>query len=248
MGEAFSGSSSSEAMIREERQLACAACGEPLPNDVLETVLICETCGQGHRSLPPPAVTEPSAFAVGDRVAVMWGAHWWAAHIVEVLPDEQRRVHYEGWAPTFDQVVDTSRIRAIAYTPPPSIVPPKFEKKLKVKRASMASAIGIVAVFLAGAAALFFWAFGAQVFNPNPDGETPSTASVGAIFDRVPGAALSPTTRLEVGQSVFVKWGGGWYRGTVLEISAPDAILIRYVGWSDAENEVVSRDRLRLNP
>ena len=246
MGEALWGSSSLETAGREEKQLACANCGEPLPLDVLETVLICEACGQGHRSLPPPALTEPTDFDVGDRVAVIWGEHWWAAHVVEVLPKNRRRVHYEGWAPTFDDVVENSRIRAIAYTPPPSIVPPKFEKKLKVKHANMASAAGIVMVFAAGVSALVFWAFGPQVFNPNPDDV--ETAAVSAIFDRVPGTAISSNAKLEVGQSVFVQWGKGWYQGVILAVPGPDAAVIRYVGWGEAEDEIVSLDRLRLNP
>jgi len=248
MGEAFLGSASLGTERREERQLACANCGEPLPLDVLQTVLTCETCGQGHRSLPPPSITEPTEFEVGERVAVMWGNHWWSAHVVEMLPNNQRRVHYEGWAPTFDETVDNARIRAIGYKPPTSIVPPKFERKLKVKHANMASALGIVAVFAAGIVALMFWAFGPQVYNPNAGTEDLAAAAVGGIFDSVPGTTISPDTTLEVGQSVFVKWGDGWYQGVVLSVSGPDSALIRYLGWGETEDENVSLDRLRLNP
>lgn len=233
----------------EPRELRCANCGEPLPMLGEEPVLTCMSCGQGHRSLaPPPPAPEivEAPLGRGDRAAVLWGTRWWAAHVVEVMPNGGWRVHYEGWAPSFDEVVEKNRIRPIDYDPGPSIIPPPPpEQPIKVKRGSMLSAVGIVLVFAAGAGFLLSWALGAQVFNPDAEPQKISQAKLAPIFDRMPGSAVGADARLTAGQSVYVKWGGGWYRGTILEAQTANSILIRYDGWEDSYNEVVPRDRLR---
>ena len=192
--------------------------------------------------MAPPKGGADAQLQVGDRVAVLWGEHWWYAHIVEILSAQTRRVHYEGWAPSFDAVVDTHRIRAIDYEPRPSIVPPQIdESKLKIKRSNMFSAFGIV---LAGAA-LVFWAKGDQVYDTKVGGSAAETANMGGIFDRVPGEALAPEASVQRGGVYYVKWGDGWYRATVLEIINPYEYVVQYDGWSIDHNEIVTRDRLR---
>jgi hypothetical protein len=237
------------AMKRTFQQLSCANCGEPLQLTEKDAVLTCELCGQGHKSLPPPPIDTGGRFQLGDGVAVLWGERWWSAHVTEVLGGGRWRVHYEGWAPSFDEIVDISRIRALDYVPGSSIVPPVFETKLKVKRANIFSAVAIVMVIIAGFAFLAVWALGDQVFNIQSKRSAEfEAANFGAIIGRTPGTALREDHAIQSGQKVYVKWRSGWYPGTALEVIAPGRILVHYDGWSDAQNEVVSRDRLRALP
>jgi len=245
MGNAFM-DVSQESRAHRAQPLLCANCGELLPPSA-DAVLTCAVCGQGHRSLAPPPPSADTRFQVGDRVAVLWGAHWWYAHVVEVPTETARRVHYEGWAPSFDEVVDRGRIRAIDYEPAPSIVPPPAidESKLKIKRANYFSAIGIVLVFAAGIGFVLFWAFGEQVYTPKSDTPAAETAGIGPVFDRVPGTAVQSTDPVQKGGAYFVKWGDGWYPARVLEIVSPNEFVVQYDGWSVDSNEIVSRDRMR---
>ena len=53
-------------------------------------------------------------FHKGDSVAVEWDGLWWPAHVVTVAEEHKAwRVHFSGWAPAFDDVVDAHRIRSI---------------------------------------------------------------------------------------------------------------------------------------
>lgn len=228
------------------RPLMCANCGELLPMSG-DTVLTCAVCGQGHRSLAPPPPSAEMRFQVGDKVAVLWGAHWWAAHVVALTAENTRRVHYEGWAPTVDEEVEIRRIRAIDYEPGPSIVPPRFdEPELKVKRVNWFSAAGIVLVFAAGLGLLLFSAFGGQPSNPKTTTAPTENASLGAVFDRVPGTSLGAAASVQKGGAYFVKWGDGWYPAKVLEVLSQDEFVVQYDGWSVDHNEIVTRDRLRV--
>lgn len=232
---------------RVYRQLSCAKCGEPLPYDKDET-LVCELCGQGHKSLPPPPLTRPAAFSTGDGVAVSWGDRWWSAHVVEMVGTDRYLVHYEGWGPRYDEVVDTGRIRQLEYVPGTTIIPPKIEQKLKIRRGNMASAVGIVMVVLAGVVVLVDWAFNDRIFNRVESSSGIESANFGAITDRLPGIPLRHDFHVESGQSFYVKWGHGWYLGTVVMVEDQNQIMIQYDGWGDYQNEMVTRDRLRVIP
>ena len=224
--------------------MRCANCGELLPADG-GSVLTCSACGLRHRSVSPPAEARNAVFQVGDRVAVLRGGHWWSAHVVEILSQRTRRVHYEGWAPSFDNEVDCGDIRPLAYEPGPSIIPPTIdESKLKIKRGGVFSAVSIVLILAAGGAALVFWAQGGQNNRSSEPSEV-QAANMGGIFDRVPGTALRPDAQIQKDGMYFVKWGDGWYRGKVIEIVSPDRFVVQYDGWSIDYNESVSRSRLR---
>jgi hypothetical protein len=188
-----------------------------------------------------------SDFEQGDGVAALWGEHWWPAHVVNATGQGQYLVHYEGWGPKYDELVDTTRIRAIDYVPGSSIIPPKFEPTLKVKRANMFSAAGIVLVVIAGVFALFDWGLGKQVFNPNSTTISDLKAAVlGLVPGSQPGVRLPDDFVIEQGQSFYVKWGDGWYHGTALDQANQEYVLIRYKNWDESHDEIVSRDRLRL--
>jgi hypothetical protein len=95
---------------------------------------------------PPPVYRED--LGIGDLVAVMRGERWWAAHVVEAVGSDHWRIHYDGWGPAYDEVVDICRVRPIDYVPGSSIIPPAFEPKMKVKRAGLVPAMGILFVLL----------------------------------------------------------------------------------------------------
>lgn len=239
-----------ESTERAFQQLSCANCGEPLQMPRDDEVLTCELCGQGHKSLaPPPPTSRATGFETGDGVAVLWGDRWWSAHIVETLERNRWRVHYEGWAPSFDEIVDETRLRALDYVPGSSIIPPVFEPNLKVKRANILSAVSIVLVIMAGFGFLAVWAFGGNMFTSQDDHTTSiEAARLGAITGRTPGIAIDGRYLLQPDQLFYVKWGGSWYRGTVLEVLDQNRVLIRYMGWGDSQDEIVTRDRLRAMP
>lgn len=232
---------------RSFNPLICAKCGEPLPYDSDAATLTCDLCGQGHKSLPPPPMTVRSDFEQGDGVAALWGEHWWPAHVVNAVGQGRYLVHYEGWGPTYDELVDMTRIRAIDYVPGSSIIPPKFEPTLKVKRANLFSAAGIVLIVLAGIFVLYNWGFGKQVYYPISDTASGLVASIlGELSGSLPGKRLPADFVIEPGQAFYVKWGDGWYRGTALDQANQEYVLIRYKDWDESHNEIVSRDRLRI--
>jgi hypothetical protein len=234
---------------QSNRQLSCANCNEPLPLEESGNTLTCRVCGQGHRSLAPPPPVYREDFGIGDLVAVMRGERWWAAHVVEVVGSDHWRIHYDGWGPAYDEVVDICRVRPIDYVPGSSIIPPAFEPKMKVKRAGLVPAMGILFVLLTAVGFLLSWTLGNRPYGQetgSPSGM--ESAAFGAITDRVPGIAPSADHFIEEGQSVYVSWGNAWYRGTVLMTDGLDRFLIQYDSWDNSQNEIVTRDRLRLIP
>lgn len=51
-----------------------------------------------------------SRYKVGTRVRVEWHGKPYSATIVEVLPGERYRVHYDGFGPEWDETIDQPRI------------------------------------------------------------------------------------------------------------------------------------------
>lgn len=49
--------------------------------------------------------------AVGQNVEVLWNGTWYAASILALLPDGTVRIHYTGWASSWDENVTRDRIR-----------------------------------------------------------------------------------------------------------------------------------------
>ncbi len=221
------------------RQLGCANCGSELEGSPSENVMQCTFCGQGHKYLDPPPDEYRQTYQIGDAVAVRWGDRWWSAHVVALLEPQQWRIHYEGWAPKFDEIVGPARIRAIDYKPGPSIIPPPDLGPMKVKRGNYLSAIGIIALVI-GIGFVFYWAVGEK-----PD-KRAGEVSLGGLFNVVPGTSLEPGTPINIGQKYYVKWKDGWFRATVLKTMPDGQVLIHYEGWDDSQNEIVTRSRMRL--
>lgn len=56
-------------------------------------------------------VTASTPLAPGDAVHVEWNEKWYAGEVVSLLPDGSVRVHYVGWAPSWDAVATRARLR-----------------------------------------------------------------------------------------------------------------------------------------
>lgn len=74
------------------------------------------------RPAPPPAPIAP--YSVQQVVEVQWGATWYTARVVEVLSPSAFRIHYEGWADSWNEVVGLDRIRPFGIVPQPNVPPP----------------------------------------------------------------------------------------------------------------------------
>jgi len=226
--------------------LSCANCGTPLPPDRGKHDLACSYCGQRHRFLDTPADTTVRDFGTGDAVAVEWGGHWWSAHVVDVLkPGQQWKIHFEGWAPAFDDEVDISRIRAIDYEPGDSIVPPPFSAEpLEVRRSSPVPALIAIAALVGGViiAAILTLTNPVNTNSGDAAAMDPRSPISGPISTHL----VTDDTVIVVGQKLQVEWGDNWYMGTAMHVDTNGEIIIRYDGWGDMYDEVVPRSRLRL--
>jgi hypothetical protein len=56
-------------------------------------------------------VTAATVVRKGQRLETYWGSKWWDAHVIEVLPDGNVKVHYEGWSDNFNETVPRDRLR-----------------------------------------------------------------------------------------------------------------------------------------
>lgn len=61
-----------------------------------------------------------------------------------------------------------------------------------------------------------------------------------------PGSQVAAETPLEVNDRVLSKWGGSWYKATVVEVLADGKVKIHYLGYDAAFDTVVPRANLRI--
>lgn len=230
----------------DQRRLSCANCQTPLIPKTGEPSITCLHCGQRHNFLDPPTSAETGNFRLGDAVAVKWGEFWWSAHIVEVIqPGLQWKVHFEGWAPIFDDIAGSNRIRALDYVPGSSIVPPPFESEaLEVKKNSILLPLLLFSGLLVGIAFTIYLAVNSQI-TAATQADAPLVRE-GAVTGPISPRIVSASTPVEYGQRFHVKWGDNWYLGTAIHVNTAGEITIRYDGWGAEYDEIVDRSRLRL--
>src|SRR2546423_9188197 len=65
-------------------------------------------------------VAQGKSWKPGDRVEVEWKGDWYQAQVIEVK-DNQYKVHYDGYASSWDEWVDNSRIRVAGLNTNPTI-------------------------------------------------------------------------------------------------------------------------------
>ena len=55
-------------------------------------------------------VTAQTRYKVGARVRVQWNGKPYGATVLEVLPAERYRVHYDGMGSEWDETIEPSRV------------------------------------------------------------------------------------------------------------------------------------------
>jgi len=66
------------------------------------------------RMAPSPSASTsslPSLYKPNERVKVQWKESWYTATILQSLPNETYRVHYEGYDSNWEETVEASRIQ-----------------------------------------------------------------------------------------------------------------------------------------
>jgi hypothetical protein len=56
------------------------------------------------------AAGEKSAYQVGDKISVKWNGQIYASTVLAVLPNDKYKIHYTGWASSWDETVGLDRI------------------------------------------------------------------------------------------------------------------------------------------
>src|SRR5438552_2470719 len=60
-------------------------------------------------------IAQQTSWKVGDQIEVQWQGDWYKAEVIEVK-EAQYKIHYVGYASSWDEWIDKSRIRAIGIT------------------------------------------------------------------------------------------------------------------------------------
>lgn len=80
---------------------------------LLAATLACRMGGSDQKSDQKSSSSTTSSWKVGDRVDVEWNGTWWKGEILEARSGNMYKVHYTGWASSWDEVVTSARIRPL---------------------------------------------------------------------------------------------------------------------------------------
>jgi|JI10StandDraft_1071094.scaffolds.fasta_scaffold214714_3 LSD1 subclass zinc finger protein len=58
----------------------------------------------------PAVYAAPGQLVLGQAVVVRWSGQWWNATVIGLHADGRVRVHYDGWASTWDEDVTLNRV------------------------------------------------------------------------------------------------------------------------------------------
>jgi LSD1 subclass zinc finger protein len=61
-------------------------------------------------TMAPAVMAAPGQLALGQPVKVLWSGRWWNATVIAVYADGRVRVHYDGWAASWDEDVTLDRV------------------------------------------------------------------------------------------------------------------------------------------
>lgn len=75
------------------------------------TTAAATTAAPSANAKAAPSAAATSAFKVGDKVDVNWNGQWWQGQVLTVS-GSQYKVHYLGWAASWDETVSAARVRA----------------------------------------------------------------------------------------------------------------------------------------
>jgi hypothetical protein len=200
--------------------LTCSNCTAPL--DAEESppgVITCKYCGRAHRFAKPPPAPAVHRHPIGSKVVVQWGQQWWDATVLETPAPNVWKIHYDGWAERWNELVGPERIRDR------SSVPRGAARGVKPWR--IGCVIAVLLIVVAGAMSL---AANRALHRPSQD---------------PPAAEQRPPPVMQPGQMVEVYWNGTWYRARILEVRPNGHARIHYEGWADSYDEVVGPRRVR---
>ncbi len=178
-------------------------------------------------------VLSDTALEVGTRVEAQWGASYYPAEVLDVLPNDQVRIHYTGWSTATDETVPRARLWV-----GPSQVAAKATSTLS-SPVQAESSPAPSQTFPDGAKVKPRQRTVARKSNgPTRPTREPSASAIKVIS----------TTPIAVGTPVEAQWGSMYYPAEVLELLPDDQVRVHYSGWSSVADETVSRSKIWVEP
>ena len=241
-------------MSGETRRMTCSSCGAPLAPQIEGDNVPCAHCGKRHTSIvpPPPDSYLAPSLEPGDAVAVLWEKRWWPARIVKVETSDRFLVHYDGWGPTFDEVVESVRVRPLTANDGTDVsdVTANHQRKHHVihdlTKVGLALVVAVAVVVILG-----YWAVSNQA-GTTPSGSdnaqmAPSLSSINssAAFP-INTRPIADNDRLTRNQSVFVLLDTVWYPAKITAITSDGNIAVHLTQWDRDNDILVTRQRLRI--
>jgi hypothetical protein len=199
------------------------------------------------------AVEQDTPLRIGQDLQVKYGSTWWAASIVGFEPDGRVRIHYFGWADSYDELKSRAELqldpdaplRAIdqMYTRegrPPSSLASAEDPKSQSNQAAVPPGDEPIPLFALSVGESLSnedanrLLTGTVLFNPGP-----IASSDNPVQTHAP---------LSIGQDLQVKWGNTWWAATIRGFEPDGRVRIHYFGWADSYDEPKSRAELQLDP
>ncbi len=200
--------------------LVCAGCGAPLKTaNAQGAAIVCPYCSREHVFVTPPPEPSRHEHPVGSSVVVKWGSRWWPAQVVSVEGPDRWKIHYTGWASSWDETVGPDRIR------------PADAKAPTAPAAGRGARPFLLAALLVVVAVVAF-----VVLQQSPAGVQPT------------GRPADQFTPLAIGQPVQVRWNDAWYEGHIRAVYPDGRVRVHYEGWDDSFDEDVDRARVLQLP
>ncbi len=235
------------------RRSKCEKCNAPLNVPHGATSVVCLFCKSENaiasaRPSRRPAVVHD--FEAGEPVMVRWNGRYWPAIVQAPASDGTFHIRYEGCSDNWDEVVERPRIRTRTAA---ELAPHEHRAVPRSRGPLYATMAGVVAV--AGTALLLLMASSTPstssartetvepAYAPPSAAESPPANPLEANTVVVP---LARDTPLDLCLSVEVRWGRDWWKSTIVGENPDGTVRVHYLGWSDAFDENVPRDRIRV--
>lgn len=85
-----------------------------LADSIKTNITMPTTKGKTAADNEVPAFDAKLTYQTGDAVWVKWNNKWYESSILEAKADNKYKIHYVGWADSFDEEVGTDRLRPFA--------------------------------------------------------------------------------------------------------------------------------------
>lgn len=220
--------------------IRCDHCGAPLEGISGSRIVTCTFCKheqtvEGHvEAVEAPRGTNAERYARGQAVLCEWRAKYWPATVLEVLPGDLYRIHYDGYSDSWDETVGLDRL-----APRGSGVP----KAPNLGRAFSLAVIGLMLTVLVGGA-LAWTALNHPTGAPSPTGGGGAAVGARSPVTSPKFPALASTAGLAPGVPLVVSWGGQFWNAEVVAVESTTVVRVHYVGWDARWDESVTIDRV----